>query len=95
MNGGRLSPLRSPRQFDNEVKQIETHQPINDYAAHGYPPNNFSKTPSSYGRRNFANGHTKCYYEELSSVVRSRLGDLMLTVAEEEQRIERQRQSLG
>ena len=42
MNGGRLSPLRSPRQFDNEVKQIETHQAIKDYAAHGYPPNNFS-----------------------------------------------------
>ena len=38
MEGGRLSPLRSPRQFPNEVKNIDTDQAINDYAAHGYPP---------------------------------------------------------
>ena len=37
---------------------------------------------------------TKCYYEEMPSVVRSRLAALMIMVAEEELSIERQRQSL-
>ena len=36
-------------------------------------------------------GHRKCYYEEMSSVVRSRLAALMIMVAEEEMSIERQR----
>ena len=47
-------------------------------------------------RSNYRNGqHKKCYYEEMSSVVRSRLAALLITVAEEEISIERQRQSLG
>ena len=36
-------------------------------------------------------GHNKCYYEKMESVVRTRLAGLMITVAEEELAIERQR----
>ena len=34
-------------------------------------------------------GHLKCYFEELSSVLRCKLASFMLTVAEEEQNIEK------
>ena len=57
----------------------------------GLDRSNFTENKSQNGKR----GHAKCYYEELSSVVRSRLADLLITVAEEEQRIEKQRQSLA
>lgn len=40
-------------------------------------------------------GHSKSYYEELPSRVKSSIADLMLTVAEEEEKIERQRQELA
>ena len=36
-------------------------------------------------------GHKKCYYSEISSIVKSKLAALFLVVAEEENRIERQR----
>ena len=39
-------------------------------------------------------GHLKCYFEGLSSVLRCKLASFMLTVAEEEQNIEKQRQQL-
>ena len=92
MEGGRLSPLRSPRQFDNALQeQLISKTPINDYALHGLDKSNLTENKSQNGRR----GHAKCYYEELSSVVRSRLADLLITVAEEEERIEKQRQSLA
>lgn len=42
-----------------------------------------------------ANGHSKCYFEEMTSVVRTKLAALMINVAEEEQNIERVRQSLA
>ena len=91
-SGGRMSPLRSPRQFEEENLILPPSQAINDYAARATPSSSHSYniTPNSRnGRKGRGQGHAKCYYEELSSVVRSRLGDLMLTVAEEEQRIER------
>ena len=92
MEGGRLSPLRSPRQFDNAPQEQQISKtPINDYAVRGLDRRNFTENKSQNGKR----GHAKCYYEELSSVVRSRLADLLITVAEEEQRIEKQRQSLA
>jgi hypothetical protein len=46
-------------------------------------------------KKQLGKGHSKCYYEELPSVVRASLADFLLTIAEEEQRIERQRQSLS
>ena len=92
MEGGRLSPLRSPRQFDFVPRdQHVSSTPINDYAVKGLNQRKTAENRSQNGRA----GHTKCYYEELSSVVRSRLADLLITVADEEQRIERQRQSLA
>ena len=45
--------------------------------------------------RKKSSGHSKCYYEEMSSVVRSKLAGLMIMVAEEETAIEKQRQSLA
>ena len=54
-----------------------------------------SRSIEAVGMRHSQNKHKKCYYEEISSVVRSRLAALMITVAEEELSIERQRQSLA
>ena len=54
--------------------------------------------PKSAGKRkrgSVGTGHMKCYYEEMSSVVRSKLAALFITVAEEEAGIERARQSLA
>ena len=61
-------------------------------AASAFPPGH-SRTHDA--RDATGRGRQKCYYEEMSSVVRSRIAGLMIMVAEEETAIEKQRQRLA
>ena len=79
---GNLSPLRGSISWENVHNEAVTRkQPV--------VPLRFDDTKKN------TIGHTKCYYDEMSSVVRSKLAGLMIMVAEEETAIERQRQSLA
>jgi len=47
MNGGRLSPLRSPRQFENTPQGEEISKtPVNDYAVRGLERSNLTENKS-------------------------------------------------
>lgn len=93
-----ISPLREPHHFLQSQKSPLRHaaglpsaaQPLSIVSA----PNSkkyFVQEKPKKQKRPLGSGHKKCYYEELPSRVKSSIADLMLTVAEEEQRIERQR----
>ena len=96
---GNLSPLRSSSKWDEvHNSAIKEYGMRSNSAAMSRGLNNMSSS-SHHSRsieavgmrpmRHSQNKHKKCYYEEISSVVRSRLAALMITVAEEELSIER------
>ena len=98
--GGNLSPLRSSSKWE-EVHHdamrnyaMRTSIKNNSHNNNGASARGASRGKSLDATQPIINGHKKCYYQELSSIVRSRLAGLMITVAEEEVSIERQRQSL-
>ena len=83
-----MSPLRGSSKWD------EVHQDaITSYAMRASQPSSSDNTVNKdlNQKAQLGGGHKKCYYEEMSSVVRSRLAGLMIMVAEEELSIERQR----
>ena len=85
------SPLREPHHFLSKSpleKQFQTFVSTENLKIQDrVSPRRRSSKPNR--------PHKRSYYEELPSKVKSAVADLMLTVAEEEQKIEMKRQALA
>ena len=92
-----MSPLRGSIDWDDvHEKSLSRSRSRGKHVQMPYIMNNHNHSRSLDATRTSmgtmpTGGHNKCYYEKMESVVRTRLAGLMITVAEEELQIERQR----
>ena len=96
-DGGNLSPLRGSIDWDevhekslSRSRSRRKNPPMPYILNNHHHSRSLDATRTSIGAMP-GGGHNKCYYEKMESVVRTRLAGLMITVAEEELAIERQR----